>query len=82
MATLTACEQAVIDLAAYKLAYADLLTGKRVTAVREGDKSVDYYAAGNVESLERLIRMKQAEVDRCNGLRSRGRFIRHAPSDL
>lgn len=80
MATLTACEQAALDLAAYKKALADLLTGKRVIRVSHADKSVDYYGAGNVESLERLIRLKQVEVNKCNGVRGH-RFIRTTPTD-
>jgi hypothetical protein len=77
----TICEQAVIDLAAYKKALVDLLTGSRVVEVAHGDKRTSLYAAGNVEALERLIRLKQVEVDNCNGVRSRGRFIHNMPID-
>lgn len=77
---ITPCEQAVLDLAAYKLARANLLTGKRVIGVRQADKGLDYYAAGNIEALDRLIREKQAEVDACNGVRGRNRGFILEPS--
>jgi len=77
---LTRCQQAALDLQLYRDALANLLTGKRVVSVQEGDKRLDYYAAGNVGELSQLIRMKQLEVDRCNGCRGQ-RWIQMTPSD-
>jgi len=71
--TTTACAQAALDLAKYEAALAELLTGTRVISQRDGDKGLDYYAAGNVEALKELIRQKQAVVDACNGVRGRSR---------
>lgn len=78
---LTTCEQAALDLQAYKDALADLLTGERVVDVQHADKRVGYYAAGNVEALQTLIRQKQAEVDACNGVRGRYRALRIQPGN-
>lgn len=82
MAVKTPCEEAADDLADIKAAIKATVTGTRVTGVREADKGVDFYAAGNLDFMNQERRRLQAIVDRCNGLRSRGRFIRHAPSDL
>lgn len=79
MATPTRCEQAALDLAALKAALVKT-AGGQLAEVRQADKWIRFQP-GAVNALRDLIRLKQAEVDRCNGVRSRGRFIHSTPSD-
>ncbi len=79
MATLTVCEQAALDLAALKKARLDRALNGRVTRVQDGDQEMEF--GGTLAELDQMIRLKQIEVDRCNGVRSRGRFIRSMPVD-
>jgi hypothetical protein len=75
----TPCEEAAQDLADIKAAIKAITTGTRVTGWRHGDKSMDFYAGGNVVAMFAERRRLQAIVNRCNGVSSP--FIQNTPSD-
>ena len=77
----TACETAILRLAEAQAALHAVLTGGRVIELRHADKSIGYYAAGNVDDLKQYIRQLQNVVDDCNGIRSRSRVIHFIPVD-
>lgn len=74
------CAQFVLDLAALKARLLALAGGGNVESIAHADKRLQY-TAGDASALERLIRPLQAKVDRCNGCRSRYRFVRFSASD-
>lgn len=81
MATPTACEQAALDLADIKARILKVVSGEAVKSLGHADKSLTRFDP-SLDGMYRLQRQLQATVDRCNGVRSRGRFIHHEASDL
>jgi hypothetical protein len=70
------CELARIRLDEARAGLHALLTGSRVVQLGHADKSIGYYAAGNIGELNDYIRQLQGQVDACNGV-PRGRRVNY-----
>lgn len=80
MTTLSACEQAVVDLAALKAARLKIITGDKPVRVRHANKELDR-AAPNLAAIDSDIRRLQNKIDGCNGRRPSYRFVTNMPVD-
>lgn len=77
--TLTACEQAALDLAEAKRALHSLTVLGRPVRITHADKTVEY-ATGKRDDLLRYVALLQDQVDACNGVRTYNRAFRVKPS--